>query len=798
MNDQAKEIVSKMSLEDKATIVSGKNFWETREYKQYGIKSFMMTDGPHGLRKHVGDSGNLSISKNKPATCFPTASATACSFDKELLYRMGQSLGDKCIRENVSVILGPGVNIKRNPLCGRNFEYFSEDPLVAGEMAASLINGIQSKGIGASLKHFAANNQEFARMSTNAVIDTRALREIYLAAFEIAVKKSKPYTVMCSYNKINGQYSSVNKWLLTDVLRNEWGYDGLVVTDWGALANPIEAIKAGCDLEMPSSGDANAKKIIEAVNNKTLSMEELDKCVLRNVELFLKQDHIKEKQGNEEDDNKLAREVAVNSAVLLKNDDHVLPFNDEDEVVIIGDFAKKPRYQGAGSSLIEPSYLDSIYNASLSQNKKVKFVQGYKNGVYDVDNKLIEEAVNKSRGNKKVVIVAGLPKEYEAEGYDRSNIEMPQTHVKLIEKVSKVNDNVVVVLQGGAPFNLSWKNKVKGILLMYLSGQAGGNACVDLLWGKENPSGKLAETWINKLEDCPSNNYFPGKVKAVQYRESIYVGYRYYDTVNAHVAYPFGYGLSYTDFKYDNLSINKKSNYEYEINVDVTNTGSCFGKEIVELYISKKDSMIFRPSHELKGFNKVSLNPGETKTVTININKDSLRYFNDEINRYCVEGGQYCIEIGKSSRDIVLMDNITIVGDEKEVLLKNKYLKLSDYNNPSFPFTADLNQFETLLGHKADDGSHDKKGEYTSSSTLLDINDTLIGKLIIFYIKHKKGYKMDECIKEAAKQRGKILFLATPIRSLGINRTVTVNEIDGLVMIANGNIIEGIKKYKER
>ena len=796
MNEKVKDIVSKMSLIDKAKIVSGKNFWETREFKQYGIDSFMMTDGPHGLRKQVREISELDINKNEPSTCFPTASATACSFDKDLLFRMGQSLGDKCIREDVSVILGPGVNIKRNPLCGRNFEYFSEDPCLAGEMAASLINGIQSKGIGASLKHFAANNQEFARMSTNANIDIRALREIYLTAFEIAVKKSKPYTIMCSYNKINGTYSSSNKWLLTDVLRDEWKYEGLVVTDWGALEDPIKGIKAGCDLEMPSSGDYNASKIVKAAEDGRLSIEDLDKCVARNIDLFFKQKNNKVKQGSEEKDNELAREVAFNSAVLLKNDDHVLPFNNDEEVVIIGDFAKNPRYQGAGSSLINPSYLDNIYDSAIKEHKNVSFVQGYINGMDDES--LIKEAVNASKGNKKVVIVAGLPAEYEGEGYDRDNLNMPLTHIKLINEVSKVNSNVVVVLQGGAPFDLSWRDNVKGILLMYLSGQAGGSASVDLLWGKENPSGKLAETWPIKLEDCSSNKYFPGEVKAVQYRESIYVGYRYFDTVNMNVFYPFGYGLSYTDYKYDNLSIIDKGNNEFDINVDITNIGTCFGKEIVQLYISKKDSKLFRAKHELKGFEKVSLNPNETKTISLSLNKDSFRYFNSECNEFAVEGGEYIIEIGKSSRDIVLSDTISIIGDGKEDLLLDKYSKLSNYYNPSIPFSVSLDQFEVLLGQKAYDGTHDKKGEYTTSSALLDVNDKLIGKIVIWFIKHKPGYKIDDCVKNAMKEKGYIMYLASPFRSLGINRTFTINQLEGLVEICNGHLIKGIKKYRKK
>ena len=791
---KVKDIVNKMTLEEKASLLSGKNFWETKAYEQYGLKSHMLTDGPHGLRKQTGGSDHLGINKSEPATCFPTACASACSYNRDLLYKMGEALGDKCIREDVSIILGPGVNMKRSPLCGRNFEYFSEDPYLAGELAASLINGIQSKNVGASLKHFAANNQEYARMINDSNVDERALREIYLTAFEIAVKKSKPYTVMCSYNKVNGIYASTNRWLLTDVLRKEWGFNGAVVTDWGALANPIEGVTAGCDLEMPSTGDVNAKLIVDAINNGTLALEDLNNSVSRIIEMYLKLQDKKEATSNDDEDHKLARIIASESAVLLKNEDSILPFKDEDDVLVIGKMAKSPRYQGAGSSKIVVTKLDNIYDEAISQNKKVTYIDGYDKNA--ASQELIDEAVSEAKKHQKVLIVVGLPDVFESEGFDRENINMPSSHVKLIEEVTKVNNNVVVVLQCGAPCSLPFKDDVKAILLTYLSGQAGGSACVDLLWGKVNPSGKLAETWPINLEDNPSYLNFPGAVKAVSYKESIYIGYRYYNTVNMDVNYPFGYGLSYTEFKYDNLHIKKKDNSNYEVSVDITNVGNYPGKEIVELYVSKNNSAIFRSSQEFKAFEKVELNPNETKTIKLLLDESSFRYYNTEAKKYCVEGGEYLISIGKSSRDIELKGTITIEGDGQEKLLVENYKELNSYNNPSSPFTVDEKEFETLLGHKPSVGDLDKKGEFTSSSCLLDIKDTLIGKIVNSLIS-KNTSALEDNADEGMKQNASSMMSTMPIRAFTMSGSIAPNQIEGLVDILNGHFFKGIKKFKK-
>ena len=791
MDSCVKEIVNDMSLIDKARLLSGKNFWQSKEFEKYGIKSHVFTDGPHGLRKQSGSADHLGINLSDPATCFPTASMSACSFNKELLTKMGEAMGDKCIRENVSCILGPGANMKRSPLCGRNFEYFSEDPYLAGKMAASLIKGIESKGVGSSLKHFACNNQEYARMINDSNIDIRALRENYLTAFEIAVKEGKPSTVMCSYNKINGTYSSNNKWLLTDVLRDEWGYEGLVISDWGALDDPVKGVEAGCDFEMPYSGEDNAKCIVDAVNNKTLSMEDLDKCVTRMVEMLLRYQEEKVSTSNDEKDHDLARLIANDSAVLLKNDDDILPLKDDEEVLIIGNMAKNPRYQGAGSSKIVPIRIDNIVDSAIKENKKIEFVYGYKG--LDIDEELIQEAREKAVHYSKVLIVCGLPDEYEGEGYDRKYFKIPESHLHLINEVSRVNKNIIVVLQGGSPFDLSFKDDVKGILLTYLSGEAGGYSTVDLLWGKVNPSGKLAETWPIKLEDVPSYKYYPGKVKVVEYRESIYMGYRYYNTVNLDVNYPFGYGLSYTTFKYDNLRINKLNDFEYEVLVDITNTGNVKGKEIVELYISKKDSKIFRSSEELKAFEKVELEPNETKTVKLLLNKDSFRYFNTAINSFAYEGGKYEICIGKSSRDILLTSEVEIIGDNKEELLQDKYSKLDSYNKPKIPFSADREEFEILLDHQTNKGELDKKGEFTINSCLEDLKSTFIGKIIINRINSSPESAMEENADIGMKNNAREMLMVMPLRNIAMSGKITRKQIKALVEVCNGHFFKAVK-----
>jgi len=793
LNEQAKDIVSKMTLEEKAGLCSGKNFWELKEVARLGLNSHMITDGPHGLRKQEGAADHLGINKSVPSTCFPTAVTTACSFDPDLLYEMGEALGEKCIRENVAVILGPGINMKRSPLCGRNFEYFSEDPYLTAEVASGLVDGIQSKGVGTSLKHYAANNQEAARMVCDTVVDERALREIYLAAFERVVKKSQPWTVMCSYNRLNGTYASEHKWLLSNVLRDEWEFEGLVVSDWGATAGVVEGLKAGLDLEMPYSGTVNAKRICKAVKNGTLTMEELDKCVLRNVKLYIKaQQNKKPSTRTEKDDHKLARKVAAGSMVLLKNEG-ILPLKKEDKVLFVGEMAKKPRYQGAGSSKINSSFLDNAYDEALKEGYNVTYADGYLLEGKEGNGEKLKEALELARVSEKVVIFAGLPDEYESEGFDRDSLKMPQEHLDLIEEITNVNKNVIVVLQCGSPVELPWKNDVKGILLAYLAGQGGGAATVDLLWGKENPSGKLAETWPVSLETCSTYHYFPGNLKSVEYRESIYIGYRYYDAVEAEINYPFGYGLSYTTFDYSNLKTKETGENDFTVYVDVENTGECSGREAVQLYIAKPDSVIFRAPKELKGFTKVALNPGEKKTVTMKLKKESFRYYNVKANAFCIEGGTYHISVGKSSRDLILEASVNVTGDHKEELLRNEMEFLTEYLNPKVPFTICDEQFTRLLGYKPPHFDPKAKQVYDASSSLGDIKDTFIGKILVKSIKGKSDLLEDNA-DAGMKKMADAMIMSMPLRTLSMTGALNLDQIDGLADMANRHYIRGIRK----
>lgn len=798
LHNQAMKLVGQMTLEEKAALCSGKNFWQTKGIERLGLKEHMLTDGPHGLRKQVGASDHLGINHSVPATSFPTAATTACSFDPSLLQQMGESLGEKCIREDVSVLLGPGINMKRSPLCGRNFEYFSEDPYLTGELASALVTGIQSKGVGTSLKHFAANNQEEGRMACDSVVDERALREIYLSAFEKVVKDAKPWTVMCSYNKINGTYASDNHWLLAKVLREEWGFDGLVVTDWGGNNDRIKSVAAGTDLEMPYSGEANANRIIKAVQKGDLQEEVLNQCVGRITELYLKMQQEKQTSTRtEEADHELAKKIAEQSMVLLKNDG-ILPLKENEQVAFLGEMAKTPRYQGAGSSKINPSFLDNAYDSALKAGYSPTYAPGYHLGSEVIDEDYIANALEAAKRTDQVVIFAGLPDEYESEGFDRCSMDMPKAHNHLIEEVAKVNPNVVVVLQCGSPVTLPWKDKVKGILVSYLSGQAGGSAVIDLLWGKENPSGKLAESWPASLEMNPSYLHFPGRPKAVEYRESIFIGYRYYDAANCEVNYPFGYGLSYTTFTYHDLHIRKVSQNQFDVSVKVENTGNRFGREIVQLYVSKQKHVMIRAPKELKGFQKVALEPGECKTVTMTLTAKSFAYYNVAASKWCIEGGDYTISIGSSSRNLLLEETVGLVGDGQEKQMTVLMDSLTDYHKPTIPFAPSDEQFTALLGHKPPTGVRDEKEPFTPESTIDDIKDTKIGKKMIRQMEAQLGATVQENADAGMQKMAQKMFFSMPLRSLAMTGTLTLDQIDGMVAMANGHYIKGIRMMKKK
>lgn len=666
--DKIKQIISEMTLEEKAAMCSGANHWFTKPLERLGVPSIMMQDGPHGLRKQ--DIAALKEGKraNVPMICFPTGATLACSWDRKLVESMGKLLGQECQSENVDILLGPGVNIKRSPLCGRNFEYYSEDPYLSSEIAASNITGIQSQGVGTSIKHFVANNQEHNRYTIDEMIDERTLREIYLASFESAIKKAKPWTVMGSFNKVNGINLSENKVLLTDILKDEWGFEGLVVSDWGAVDERADGIAAGLDLEMPNTYGSGEKKIIEAVKNGMLKEELLDKAVERILGIVFKAVENR-KQGVTIDKlqhHEAARKIAGECLVLLKNNDHVLPLKKDMKIAVIGEFAEKPRYQGGGSSRILSYKIDSILDEMKLKVKSedlVKYAKGYKVDEDKINDDLNAEAVNAAQWADVTIVVAGLPDSYETEGSDRKHMRMPESHNTLIQSIAAVQENVVVVLCNGSPVEMPWINEVKGLLEAYLGGQAVGGAISDIIFGDVNPSGKLAETFPQKLSHNPSFLNFPGEGNTVQYREGIFVGYRYYDKKEIEPLFPFGFGLSYTKFEYGSIQMDKKwmSGHEtLKVSVTVKNIGDKAGKEIIQLYVSDLQDAIIRPIKELKGFEKVMLEPMEEKIITFELDKRAFAFYDIDIKDWRIQGGQYMIMVGSSSRDIHLTDVVHI------------------------------------------------------------------------------------------------------------------------------------------
>ncbi|NLL04576.1 MAG: glycosyl hydrolase [Clostridiaceae bacterium] len=678
MNRDIKKIISEMTVEEKASLCSGLDNWRTKPVERLGIPSIMMTDGPNGLRKQMEDAQLTDVNNSIPATCFPTAVAMACSWDRNLLKKIGDAIAQECLAEGVSIVLGPGANIKRSPLCGRNFEYFSEDPYLSSEMAANHIDGVQSRGVGSSLKHFCANNQEYRRLTVNANVDERTLREIYLASFEGAVKQSKPWTVMCCYNKVNGEYGSENSYLLTDILRKEWEHDGIVVSDWGAVNKRVKGLKAGLELEMPYSGGDRDRQIAEAVAKGELSEEVLDRAVERLLKIIFRA--VDSKKPNSTFDKKahheLAREVARESMVLLKNEDNILPLKKQGTIALIGAFAKEPRFQGGGSSHVCPTYLSNAYDGIINakdQKAEIIYSQGYNLESDKIDENLIDEATKVAAKSDVAVIFAGLIESYESEGYDREHLCIPQNHIKLIEAVSKVQANTVVILSNGSPIEMPWIGKVKAVLETYLGGQAIGEAIADVLFGDLCPCGKLAETFPMELSHNPSYLNFPGEGDLVEYKEGLFVGYRYYDTKKIKPLFPFGFGLSYTNFEYSDIKLSKKEildNETLNISVKVKNVGQMRGKEIVQLYVRDIEKSVIRPDKELKGFDKIELDVGEEKTVTFTLNKRAFAYYNTEIKDWYVESGEFEILIGKSSQQIVLSDFVTVNSTTK---IKKKF-----------------------------------------------------------------------------------------------------------------------------
>ncbi|MBR0463972.1 MAG: glycoside hydrolase family 3 C-terminal domain-containing protein, partial [Clostridia bacterium] len=661
MDRDIKKIVSQMTLEEKAGMCSGLDFWHLKSVERLGVPQVMVSDGPHGLRKQAQKADHLGLGESVVAVCFPAACAMASSFDKDLMYEMGRTLGDECQAEELSVLLGPAANIKRSPLCGRNFEYLSEDPYLAGKMAASYIKGVQSRGVGVSMKHYAVNNQEYNRMSCSSDLSERALREIYLKAFEIAVKESQPRTIMCSYNKINGVYASENAHLLNEILRDEWGFEGAVMTDWGAVADRVKGLEAGLDLEMPGSGGVNDKKIVDAVKDGSLDEKILDRAVERLLKVIFSYSDGKRPDTpfDRAADHEKAVDYETECAVLLKNDG-ILPLSGTEKVAYIGAYAESPRYQGGGSSHINASRVDSALESARGKNRQVTYAPGFPTGRDEANAAWLDEAVRAAQGADVAVIFAGLPDVIESEGYDRADMKLPACQNELIKAVLAVQPRTVVVLHNGSPVETPWADETAAVLEMYLGGEGVGEATDRLLYGECSPSGHLAESFPIKLEDNPSYLYFPGDGKHVNYAEGVFVGYRYYEKKGMPVRWAFGHGLSYTTFAYGNLQVSERLDDAgcARVTVDVTNTGNRAGKAVAQLYVSDMNGTPERPVKELKGFAKVELQPGETKTVAFELRAEDLSYFNEELNGWYAPSGRYAVMIGSASDDIAVCGTI--------------------------------------------------------------------------------------------------------------------------------------------
>lgn len=689
-------LIARLTLEEKAELLDGSDFWHTQPVERLGIPAIMLSDGPHGLRKQQEGGDHLGLLNSVAATCFPPAAGLASSWDTSLLTRVGEAIGRECRAERVAVVLGPSINMKRSPLCGRNFEYYSEDPALAGALGAAFTHGVQSQGVGVSVKHYAANNQETERMTVSAEVDERTLREIYLPAFETVVKEARPWTVMSSYNKINGTYVAESRALLTEILREEWGFDGLVVSDWGGISRRAQTLTAGVDLEMPSSGGTGTKDILKAVQSGELTEGDLDRAVARvltlvdRAEAEAAETDVAEAAAEAVGDtgrafdadahHRLAREAARAGAVLLKNDQGILPLDPADggRIAVIGEFARTPRFQGAGSSQVNPTRVDSALDAlrtAVDGRREVAFAPGFVVESEAADPALVAEAVRTADDADVAVLFLGLPPSYESEGYDRTHMDLPAHQIELLNAVADVNPRIVVVLTNGSVVCLTpWQERAQAVLEGWLSGQAGGSAIADLLLGAATPSGKLAETIPLRHVDNPALGNFPGAFGRVHYGEGLLIGYRWYDTRQMPVAYPFGHGLSYTTFTYDDLEVLIRSDGaepEVEITVTVTNTGDRPGTETVQVYVTDHESTVSRPAQELRAFARVTLDPAESRPVTLSLGRRAFAFWNETLNRWAVEGGRFGLRVGASSRDIRLETTIGLTGDNLVLPLRS-------------------------------------------------------------------------------------------------------------------------------
>lgn len=794
------DIISKMSLEEKASLLSGKNFWETQEIDSLGIPSFFLSDGPNGLRKQAKAADHLGLNPSIPAVCMPTSATSASSWDPEILEIVGKTIGEEAAANDVSVLLGPGINMKRNPRCGRNFEYFSEDPYLAGKLAIGYVNGVQSNGIGACVKHFACNNQEIRRITSNSVMDERTLREIYLTAFEMTVKEAKPLSIMSSYNKLNGVYGNENQHLLKEILRDEWGFDGLVVSDWGGDNDRVDAVKAGSDLEMPTTDGETNREVIQAVKDGKLKEEEVDALVDRIIDIALKTtENLKKapKQFDKDQHHILAQKVAEESLVLLKNKGDVLPLKEGEKIAIVGDFAFDMRYQGAGSSVVNPLKVDQIKDVIKEYPLNIV---GYEKGFKRYGKKsqrLIDKALKLAEKADKVLVFIGLDEVTEAEGIDRANIRLPGNQRSLISALYDTGKKIILILECGAPIEMPFADRANAILHAYLPGEAGARAIMNVLTGKVNPSGKLAESYPYGYADCPSADHFGKNDKNIEYREGLFIGYRYYarDPIGG-CRYSFGYGLSYTTFKYENLEVSDKG-----VKFTLTNTGKVDGKEIAEMYIGMKDSKIFRPVYELKGFTKVFLKAGESKEIFIPFDEYSFRYWDITTNKFETEKGTYQIYVGPSSRDFPLQGEIEIDGKDASGIYDKE--KLPHY------FSGNVRQivgdeYKVLLGGELPP----KRDVFVKKHRItVDYNSSISD---LHYAKGFTGRVFAGAIRFAIKFLNKIGQRTTantlvmgvyynPVRALSrmTGGAMSMAQLDGLIIMFNGHFWKGLHHFNK-
>ena len=756
-------------ITQQAALFTGADNWTSRADEADQIPSIRFSDGPHGLR--IERTAGFGFNESHPSTAYPTASLTACSFDRELQRELGEHLAAECIRDGVQVLLGPGINHKRDPRCGRNFEYYSEDPYLSGELGAAYVNGVQSCGVGVSVKHFAGNSREYGRMVEDSVIDERALHELYLAQFERVIRQSRPWSVMCAYNRLNGEYCCQNKPLMS-LARDRWGFDGIFISDWGAVADPVESIRAGLNLEMPGGNHGSTERIIDAVKHQTLDPAVLVENAER-IRLLAKRTADSHCSDTEDDHEAFALKAAQESAVLMKNNG-ALPIEKNDMIVLIGPFAREPRIQGTGSSKVNAHRQDCLYDAMKDMRAVFSYAPGYSVKNHQPDSALEEQALDLAARASKVIVMAGLPEGDEAEGYDRTGIALPENQNRLIQKLARINRNVIVVLQCGAPVELPWRNEVNAVLCMYLAGCRSGEAAWNLLSGKVNPSGKLAETWPETLADVPSAECFRESLLQVQYRESIYSGYRYYDSAGIEPAFAFGHGCSYTSYEYHDLTV-RNEGQNITATVQVTNTGDREGKEIVQLYVAKDRSQIARCAKELKGFEKVNLKPGETKTVSFQLDERSFSYYDVQKHDWSVEAGQYRILIGASSRDIRCEAALFLDGTlHPYSLIPLDYLKADTQETERFSREG----FARILGGSIPPVRPAKP--FTGNSSVAELSESGMGKLI------RKGIAFAQS-RLSGRGVSEDMILEAPVRSIfWVSRHATWDTVDAIADVFNG------------